>query len=150
MKARSVWCAALLLAGCASNGPADVSSNEIMFEVQDRTYDEVWSVIERVAGQSLTITERNKDAGLLKANRGVVMGPWGNHVEFTIRPAHNGASEYSVELESLEQKGSRLPTEDWATHGLPHQVRTGATSVTHFIDSYRQVATPPDQGWRMV
>ena len=119
-----VGVAVMLMAGCTSAGSAgagsagagsaSAGSSEIEFDIQGRTYDEVWSAIERVVGQSLTITERNKAAGTLKATRGVVMGPWGNEIEFSVRPAHEGAPEYSVELESSKQPESRLPTEDWA------------------------------------
>ncbi|MGC2456731.1 MAG: hypothetical protein WA435_01895 [Gallionellaceae bacterium] len=115
MKYRTIlWTAALLLAGCASAGSTAGGANEITFDVQGKTYDEVWSAIERVAGQNLTIAEENKASGSVKATRGVVMGPWGNEVEFSVRPAHDGASEYSIELESTKQPESRLPTQDWA------------------------------------
>jgi hypothetical protein len=110
-----LWIAIMLIAGCTSAVPAEgAGANDITFDIQGKTYDEVWSAIESVSGQSLTITERNKAAGILKATRGVVMGPWGNDVEFSVRPAHNGAPEYLVELESTKQRASRLPTEDWA------------------------------------
>lgn len=110
-----LWIAVMLMAGCTSAVPAeDAGANEITFDIQGRTYDEVWSAIESVAGQGLTITERDKSAGTLKATRGVLMGPWGNDVEFSVRPAHSGASGYLVELESTKQRDSRLPTEDWA------------------------------------
>lgn len=105
---------AILIAGCTSPFSTNAGSSEIKFEIQGKTYDEVWSTIERVVGQNLTITARDKASGSLKANRGVVMGPWGSEVEFLVRPAHNGASEYSVELEIAKQPDSRLPTSDWA------------------------------------
>ncbi|MGO8754273.1 MAG: hypothetical protein ACLQHK_03475 [Gallionellaceae bacterium] len=115
MKFRGIlWLFAMLIAGCTSAASTDAESSEVTFEVQGKTYDEVWSALERVAGQSLTIIDENKAAGSLKASRGVVMGPWGNEVEFSVRPAHSGASQYSIELESTKQAESRLPTSDWA------------------------------------
>ncbi len=42
------------------------------------------------------------------------MGPWGNEVEFSVRPAHTAPLQYSIELESTKQPESRLPTSDWA------------------------------------
>lgn len=107
---------ALLIAGCTSpvaTNATNATSSETTFEIQGKTYDEVWSTIERIAGQNLAITERIKALGLLKATRGVVMGPWGYEVEFSVSPAHNGAAEYTVELEITEQPDSKLPASDW-------------------------------------
>ncbi len=104
---------AILIAGCTSPVATNTGSRETTFEIQGKTYDEVWSTIERIAGQNLAITERNKASGLLKATRGVVMGPWGYEVEFSVSPAHNGAAEYTVELEVTEQPDSKLPALDW-------------------------------------
>ncbi len=115
MKIRSMLWAVFMFIACSANTvSAGAGSSDIKFAVHDRTYDEIWSAIERVAGQTLTIVDRNKLSGSLKATKGVLMGPWGDVVKFSIRPAHSGAAEYSVELASISQPGSRLPTKDWA------------------------------------
>jgi hypothetical protein len=111
---RMLWAFVICFSGCAGAVPPGMGSGEVLtFAVQGKTYDEVWSTIERVAGQSLTIVDRDKAFGSLKATKGVLMGPWGDVIEFSIRPAHSGAPEYSVELASFSQPGSRLPAEDW-------------------------------------
>jgi hypothetical protein len=90
-----LWAVVILVAGCASTAPIDVGSNEseVTFAVQDRTYDEVWATLERVAEHNLTIVDSNKAFGTLKATRGVLMGPWGDVVIFSVKPAHSGAAE---------------------------------------------------------
>ncbi len=124
-----IWAVVIFIAGCASAAapvavaPVAVApvvkadnpdSSEVSFTIHGKSYDEVWSEIERVAERNLTIVDSNKLFGTLKATRGVLMGPWGDVVIFSVKPPNSGAAEYSISLKSTNQPDSQLPTNDWA------------------------------------
>jgi hypothetical protein len=114
MKYRNMlWLVAMLLFACTTAAATQPRANSVVFEVHSSSYDEVWQAATSVADRLLTVTESDKRAGTLKASRGVVMGPWGDVVDFSIRPVKNDASTYRIEISSLKHPDTQLSRQDW-------------------------------------
>lgn len=103
----------LMIAGCAAPAASRSDASRVAFDIQDKSYDEVWRAMVNITGRQLTVIENNKTAGTLKARRGVVMGPWGDVISFTIRPTGNGAPSYTIEMQSLDHPDVPFSTQDW-------------------------------------
>ena len=108
-------CSLFALAGCATTDSLQPGTGGTSFEVRGKSYEEVWKAAVTVAGRSLTIVESNKEAGILKAEKGVGLTTWGEVVGIYIRPARSGAAVYTVEVQSLKRSKAQLTGQDWTT-----------------------------------
>lgn len=109
-----VW-SLFALAGCATTDSLQPGIGGSSFEARGKSYEEVWKAAVTVAGRSLTIVESNKEAGILKAEKGVGLTTWGEVVGIYIRPAGSGAAVYTVEVQSLKRSKAQLTGQDWTT-----------------------------------
>ena len=110
----SFACVALLPSGCATMSSLQPSAGGETFQVQGRTYDQVWNAAVETAGVSLTIDQSDKATGTIKAEREASATSWGEVVGIFIRPSKPGASAYTVEVESMERDKLQLTGENWA------------------------------------
>ncbi len=108
-------CSLFALAGCATTDSLQPGTGGTSFEARGKSYEEVWKAVVTVAGRSLTIVESNKEAGILKAEKGVGLTTWGEVVGIYIRPARSGAAVYTVEVQSLKRSKAQLTGQDWTT-----------------------------------
>lgn len=108
-------CSLFALAGCATTDSLQPGTGGTSFEARGKSYEEVWKAVVTVAGRSLTIVESNKEAGILKAEKGVGLTTWGEVVGIYIRPARSGAAVYAVEVQSLKRSKAQLTGQDWTT-----------------------------------
>ena len=84
-----------------------------MFEVRNKSYDEVWKAVVTTASRSLTIVQSDKESGTLKAEKAVGMATWGEVVGIFVRPATNGNAVYTVEVQSLKRYQIQITGQDW-------------------------------------
>jgi hypothetical protein len=105
----------LVVTGCATIGSLQPGTGGSTFEVRGKSYDEIWQAVVRTASRSLTIVESNKEAGILKAEKGAGMATSGEVVGIFVRPTTNGASVYVVELQSLKRSRLQITGQDWTT-----------------------------------
>lgn len=103
----------VLLAACSTVDSLGKGRGGSTFEVKAKTYDEVWKAAVRTASRSLTIVESNKEDGVLKAEKGAGLSTWGEVVGIFITPSKNGASTYTVEVQSLKRASGQLTGQDW-------------------------------------
>lgn len=111
------WIACLLFAmcisGCATIDTLQPGTGGSTFEVRGKSYDEIWKAVVRTASHSLTIVEINKDAGILKAEKGAGMATSGEVVGIFVHPTNNGAPVYTVEVQSLKRSRLQITGQDW-------------------------------------
>ena len=105
----------LSFSGCATTDSLQPGTGGSTFEVRRKSYDEIWKVVVRTASRSLAITESDKEAGSLKAEKGVGVASWGEVVGIFIRPTKNGAPEYFVEVQSLKRSTVQITGQDWTS-----------------------------------
>jgi hypothetical protein len=105
--------AVVSLTGCATSSSLKPGSGGSTFEVRDKSYDQIWNAAVKTASQQLTIVENNKQAGILKAEKGVGLATWGEVVGIYVRPNRNGASVYQVEVQSLKRSRLQVTGQDW-------------------------------------
>lgn len=107
--------AVLAIAGCATVDTPQPGTGGSTFEVRGKSYDDIWKAVVRTASRSLTIVESNKEAGTLRAEKGVGLATWGEVVGVFVRPTTNGASAYTVEIQSIKRSRVQLTGQDWTT-----------------------------------
>jgi len=103
------------ISGCATTDTLQPGTGGSSFEIRGKTYNEIWKAVVRSASRSLTIVESNKEMGTLKAEKGAGMATWGEVVGVFVRPASNGASMYTIEVQSLKRSRIQLTGQDWTT-----------------------------------
>lgn len=102
--------------GCATIGSLEPGTGGgTTLEVEGRSYDEVWQAAVRTATRSLTIVESDKPRGSIKAEKAPGVTTWGEVVGIFIRPPHDGAAKYTVEVQSLKRARLQITGQDWAT-----------------------------------
>ena len=105
--------AAMALSGCATIDTLQPGRGGSMFEVRNKSYDEVWKAVVTTASRSLTIVQSDKESGTLKAEKAVGMATWGEVVGIFVRPATNGNAVYTVEVQSLKRYQIQITGQDW-------------------------------------
>lgn len=103
------------LSGCATIDTLQPGTGGSSFEVRGKTYDEIWKAVVRTASRSLTVVESNKETGMLRAEKGAGMATWGEVVGVFVRPTSNGASVYTIEVQSLKRSRVQLTGQDWTS-----------------------------------
>jgi hypothetical protein len=104
---------AVLLLGCATIDTPQPGTGGSTFEVQGKSYDEIWRAVVTVASRSLTIVENSKETGTLRAEKGVGLTTWGEVVGIFVRPTTNDAPVYTVEVQSLKRSSVQITGQDW-------------------------------------
>lgn len=105
----------LSLVGCATINTLQPGTGGSTFEVQGKSYDEIWKAVVRTASRSLTIVESNKEAGTLRAEKGAGMATWGEVVGIFVSPTTNGSTVYTVEVQSLKRSQVQITGQDWTS-----------------------------------
>jgi len=106
---------AFSISGCATIDSVQPGTGGSTFEVRGKNYDEIWKAVVRTASRSLTIVESNKQTGTLKAEKGVGVATWGEVVGIFVRPTSNGASVYTVEVQSLKRSRAQITGQNWTS-----------------------------------
>jgi len=113
------WITCLLVAafisGCATVDTLQPGTGGSTFEIRGKSYDDIWKAVVTTASRSLTIVESNKEAGTVRAEKGAGMATWGEVVGIFVRPTSNGASVYTVEVQSLKRSRVQITGQDWTT-----------------------------------
>jgi len=105
----------IFISGCATIDTLQPGTGGSSFEIRGKTYDEIWKAVVRTASRSLTVVESNKEAGTLRAEKGVGMATWGEVVGVFVRPTSNGAPVYTIEVQSLKRSRVQLTGQDWTS-----------------------------------
>lgn len=103
------------ISGCATIDTLQPGTGGSSFEIRGKTYDEIWKAVVITASRSLTVVESNKEAGTLRAEKGVGMATWGEVVGVFVRPTSNGAPVYTIEVQSLKRSRVQLTGQDWTS-----------------------------------
>jgi len=106
---------AALFSGCATVDTPQPGTGGSTFEIRGKSYDEVWKAAITVASRSLTIVESSKETGTIRAEKGAGIATWGEVVAVFVRPTSNGASVYTVEVQSLKRSRVQITGQDWTT-----------------------------------
>ncbi len=102
-----------VLTACSTTDSLKSGSGGTSFEIRGKSYDEIWRAVNRTASRSLTIVESNKDSGELKAEKAAGLATWGEVVGVFVKPPRNGASTYTVEVQSLKRSSLQITGQDW-------------------------------------
>lgn len=105
--------ASAALFGCATTDTLQPGTGGSTFEVRGKTYDEIWKAAVATTSRSLTIVESNKESGTIRAEKAAGLATWGEVVGVFIRPTTNGATVYTVEVQSLKRSRAQLTGQDW-------------------------------------
>jgi hypothetical protein len=101
-----------LLFGCATIGGLHPGTG-YTFEINNKTYNQVWKAAVTVVGRSLTIVESNKNTGVLKAEKGAGISTWGEVVGVFITPADTSSTQFTVEVTSLKRSMLQITGQNW-------------------------------------
>ncbi len=104
-----------LIAGCATTDSLKPGTGGSSFEIRGKSYGEIWKAVVATASRSLTIVESNKSTGILKAEKGAGIATAGEVVGIYVIPATEGASVYTVEVQSLKRSQLQITGQDWTT-----------------------------------
>ncbi len=116
MKRRNVLLlVCFLISACATIDTPQPGTGGSSFEVHGKTYDEVWKAVVKAASSSLTIVESSKETGTMRAEKGAGLFTWGEVVGVFVRPTTNGASVYTIEVQSLKRSRVQITGQDWTT-----------------------------------
>jgi hypothetical protein len=91
---------ALSVTGCAGTDSIQSRTWNSNFEVQGKTYDEIWDAT-RKSVRRLAQTSGDKAAGILRAEKRSGRASEGEAVVVTITPAENGADVYSISVQNI-------------------------------------------------
>jgi hypothetical protein len=91
---------ALSVTGCAGTDSVLSRTWNTNFEIQGKTYDEIWDAT-RKSARRLARTSGDKAAGTLHAEKRSGRASEGEAVIVTITPAENGADIYSISVQNI-------------------------------------------------
>lgn len=106
---------ATITTGCATiNTLQPNASGGTKFTVDNKTYDQVWKAsVKTMSGSQLTIVDKSKENGYIKAEKGVGMATWGEVIGVFISPANKPSDKYTVEVQSFKRSRIQLTGQDW-------------------------------------
>lgn len=114
MKTICISLIALSLIGCATTDTLQAGkSDSAKFTVEGKTYDQVWKASIKTVGSQLSIVQKSKENGIIKAEKGVGVTTWGEVVGVFISPANKPAEKYTVEVQSYKRSRIQLTGQDW-------------------------------------
>ncbi len=104
----------LALSGCATTDTLQAGkSDSAKFTIENKTYDQVWKSAIKAMSNQLTIVQKSKENGIIKAEKGVGMATWGEVVGVFITPANVSAPKYNVEVQSYKRSRLQITGQDW-------------------------------------
>lgn len=110
----SLFLALLALASSGCNTIDSVQPGKgISFQVQGKTYDQVWRASVAVMSRQLTLVEDSKQRGFIRAEAAAGMTTWGEVVGVFITPTAPTAHSYNVEVVSLKRSAVQITGQDW-------------------------------------
>lgn len=101
-----------MLSGCATIGSLRPGSGST-FEVENRTYDQVWKAAVTAVSRSLTIVESDKNSGIIKAEKRAGGTTWGEVVGVFIQPADANSKRFTVEVTSKKRYQLQITGQNW-------------------------------------
>jgi hypothetical protein len=114
MKTIIALLAALTITGCATTDTLQPGkSDSAKFTVENKTYDQVWKASVKAVSSQLTIVQKSKENGIIKAEKGVGMATWGEVVGVFISPAGTAATKFMVEVQSYKRSRLQITGQDW-------------------------------------
>lgn len=103
-----------VLSGCTTTDALRAGkSDSAKFDVEGKTYDQVWKSAIKAMSSQLTIVQKSKENGIIKAEKGVGMTTWGEVVGVFISPANIPAKKYTVEVQSYKRSKLQITGQDW-------------------------------------
>jgi hypothetical protein len=109
----SVLTAMVFFSGCATKNSLAPGTGGSTFEIRGKNFNDIWKATVKVVSTSLTITETNKEAGIVKAEKGPGLATWGEVVGVYISPTIKDAKVYTVEVQSLKRSTLQITGQDW-------------------------------------
>jgi len=103
----------MLAGGCTTKSSLAPGAGGSTFEIRGKSYNEIWKASIKVATRSLTITESNKESGIIKAEKSAGMTTWGEVVGIYIKPITSESKFYIIEVQSLKRSALQLTGQDW-------------------------------------
>ncbi len=103
---------ALCFSGCNTIDSVQPGKG-ISFQVQGKTYDQVWKASVAVMSRQLTLVEDSKQRGFIRAEAAAGMTTWGEVVGVFITPTTPNAHSYNVEVVSLKRSAMQITGQDW-------------------------------------
>lgn len=104
----------LTLAGCATTSTLKAgNTGGTKITIENKTYDQVWKAALKAMSNQLTIVEKSKENGVIKAEKGVGVTTWGEVVGVFISPTKPSAPRYVVEVQSYKRSRLQITGQDW-------------------------------------
>jgi hypothetical protein len=91
---------ALSVTGCAGTDSVQSRTWNTNFEIQGKTYDEIWDAT-RKSARRLALTSGDKASGTLHVEKRSGRASEGEAVIVTISPPENGADIYSISVQNI-------------------------------------------------
>ncbi len=109
----SILAVMVLFGGCATKDSLIPGTGGSTFEIRGKNYNDIWKAAIKVVSSSLTITEINKDTGVIKAEKGAGITTSGELVGIFITPTIKDAKVYTIEVQSLKRSTLQITGQDW-------------------------------------
>lgn len=103
---------ALLFTGCNTIDSVQPGKG-VSFQVQGKSFDQVWKASVAVMSRQLTLVEDSKQRGFIRAEAAAGMTTWGEVVGVFITPTAPAAHSYNVEVVSLKRSAMQITGQDW-------------------------------------
>jgi hypothetical protein len=114
MKTIIAMLALLTITGCATTDTLQPGkSGSTKFTVQGKTYDQLWKASVKAMSSQLSIVEKSKESGVIKAEKGAGVSTWGEVVGVFISPANKQSDKYVVEVQSYKRHRLQVSGQDW-------------------------------------
>ncbi len=102
-----------LLSGCLANSVFSYKELSPIVKVKNKSYDEVWNAVLRVAGKELTISKNNKKAGMIIAEKVHSYYPLSEVIGIQIRPDRKTPKTYNVKFIDLKGEELKHTSHNW-------------------------------------
>lgn len=111
--AMTAFFAVLLMSGCSTIDSVRPGAGGSTFDIQGKTYSQVWNAAIETVSSQLTIVGANRQTGDIRAEKGVGLATWGEVVGVFIRPTIANADIYTVEVQSLKRSALQITGQNW-------------------------------------
>ncbi|KAF3996985.1 hypothetical protein [Glaciimonas immobilis] len=142
--------AVLLLAGCATRDEWQPDTGNMIFKVQARSYDDVWTAAIRTISRNLTIRDTNKAQGRILAETSAGMVTSSEVITVVISPANRNASSYTIDIQNRKRSMGLISGPDQIRNivagikaELGSMASTGPVSLKDSLSPSEEVITVP-------
>jgi len=111
----SLFLILFLISGCATIDSPQPGSGGSSFSVYEKSYDDIWRAVVKIADRNLTIVNNNKEAGILRAKSNIGLFTWGEVVGIFITPTQNGSDVYTITVQSIKRSRGQITGKDWTS-----------------------------------